>query len=414
VADRLIAWLYDTPVVSISSAANLRVTIDWEPAGIERWGLGSRELSASLPLGSPIRPRDDTGMDFFSNLLPEGPVLVAMATLAGASPVDTYGLLARFGSDCAGALVIVPEGVTPPDRSDWGYEALTLVDIADVIDNLATVPFGADVDQGWSPSLAGYQGKVLLGRFADGTWARPLHGAPSTWILKPDRGIPMAENEATCLRLAASCGIPVPDVELLTIGGAKVLAITRYDRDETHGSPRRIHQEDGCQATGMPPMLKYEADGGPPLAALAELLRNYGTVDSLKELLARITFNVAIGNADAHAKNFSILHAPADPTVVIAPAYDLISTIALDPRRNAAGQMVPASTRMGQRVDGIGDITEVVRANLVSEGAKWGIDTKAATRVVDEMLALVRRAVGVSDGDPTVLAAIETQLDRVA
>ena len=112
--DRLIAWLYDTPVVRISSAANLRVTIDWEPAGIERWGLGSRALSVSLPLGSPIRPKDDTGMDFFSNLLPEGPVLVAMATLAGVSPFDTYGLLSRFGSDSAGALVIVPEGITPP------------------------------------------------------------------------------------------------------------------------------------------------------------------------------------------------------------------------------------------------------------------------------------------------------------
>jgi len=414
VADRLIAWLYDTPVVRITPAANLRVTIDWEPAGIERWGLGSRALSVSLPLGSPIRPKDDTGMNFFSNLLPEGPVLFAMATLAGVSPVDTYGLLSRFGSDCAGALVIVPEGVTSPERSDWGYEALTLVDVAHLIDNLATVPFGADIDQGWSPSLPGYRGKVLLGRFADGTWARPLHGAPSTWILKPDRDIRMAENEATCLRLAASCGIPVPDVELLTIGGAKVLAIYRYDRDETHGSTCRIHQEDGCQATGMRPMLKYESDRGPPLAALAEVLHNYGTVDSLKELLARITFNLAIGNADAHAKNFSILHARADPTVVIAPGYDLISTIALDPRRNAAGQMVPASTRMGQRVDGIRDITEVSRANLVSEGTKWGIHSKAATQIVDEMLDMVRRAVRASDGDRTVLATIETQLDRFA
>jgi serine/threonine-protein kinase HipA len=196
----------------------------------------------------------------------------------------------------------------------------------------------------------------------------------------------------------------------LTIGGAKVLAITRYDRDET----RRIHQEDGCQATGMPPMLKYESEGGPPLAALAELLHNYGTVDSLKELLARITFNMAIGNADAHAKNFSILHAPVDPTVVIAPAYDLISTIALDPRRNAAGQMVPASTRMGQWVDGVRDIAEVSRANLVSEGSKWGIDSKAATQIVDEMIDMVRRAVRESDGDRTVLATIETQLDRFA
>jgi hypothetical protein len=51
---------------------------------------------------------------------------------------------------------------------------------------------------------------------------------------------------------------------------------------------------------------------------------------------------------------------------------------------------------------------------LVSEGTKWRIDTNAATVVVDELLAMVRRAVGVSDGDRTVLAAVEAQLDRVA
>jgi serine/threonine-protein kinase HipA len=412
VADRLVAWLYDTPVVTISPASNLRVSVAWEEAGVERWGLGSRVLSTSLPLGSPIRPKDDTGMDFFSNLLPDGPVLIAMAALAGVSPVDTYGLLSRFGSDCAGAVVIVPEGTHPADPSEWGYEELTHVDIANVIDNLANVPFGADIDQGWSPSLPGHQGKVLLGRLPDGNWTRPLHGAPSTWILKPDRGIRIADNEATCLRLARACGISVPDAELLTIGGAKVLAIARYDRNETRGSIHRIHQEDGCQAIGMPPMLKYEYDGGPPLAAFARLLRDYGQADSLMELLTRVTFNAAIGNADAHAKNFSILHDPVDPTVTIAPAYDLISTIALEPRPDAAGQMVPASTRMGQRIDGVLEIAELTRVNLVSEGAKWGMGSGSATRVVDRTLETVRQAVRESDGDGMVLAAIATQLER--
>lgn len=412
-ADRLVAWLYDTPVVGISAAANLRVTVDWEEAGIERWGRGSRALSVSLALGSPIRRNEDTGMDFFSNLLPDGPVLIAMANLAGVSPVDTFGLLSRFGSDCAGALVIVPEGAVPASRSDWGYEALTLDDVARVIDNLAAAPFGADLDRGWSPSLAGYQEKVLLGRLADGSWTRPLQGAPSTWILKPDRDIRMAENEATCLRLAAACGIPIPDVELLTIDGVKVLAIARYDRAETDGSISRIHQEDGCQAVGAPPMLKYEDDGGPPLVALAELLRNFGEVDSLEQLLARVTFNMAIGNADAHAKNFSILHDRVDPTVALAPAYDLISTIALEPRPNAAGRMVPAVTRMGQRVDGVSEITDVSRASVVAEGTSWGMGATSATRIVDEMLDRVRHALVGSDGDKKVLTVIQSQLDRL-
>jgi len=413
VADRLVAWLCDTPVAGISAAANLRVTVDWEAAGIARWGRGSRVLSLSLPLGSPLRRNDDTGMDFFSNLLPEGPVLFAMAALAGVSPVDIYGLLTRFGSDCAGALVIVPEGTVPAPRSDWEYVTLTLDDIARDIDKLTTVPFGADVDQGWSPSLAGYQGKVLLGRLADGTWTRPLHGAPSTWVLKPDRVNRIADNEATCLRLAAACGIAVPDIELLTVGGVKVLAIARYDRVVTDGSVSRIHQEDGCQADGKPPMRKYEDEGGPHLVTLAELLRNFGALESPEELLGRVTFNVAIGNADAHAKNFSILHHPVDPTVELAPAYDLISTIALEPRPNAAGQMVPARTRMGQRVDGVLEITEVTRANLVAEGTCWGLGAKTATRIVDEMLDRVHQEMHGLDGDATVLAVIQGQLERV-
>ena len=411
--DRLVAWLYGTPVVGISATTNQRVTVDWEEAGIERFGRGSRVLSISLPLGSPMRRNDDTGMDFFSNLLPDGPVLVAMATLAGVVPGDTFGLLSRFGSDCAGALVIVPGGTAPADPSDWGYEPLALGDIARAIDNLAVVPFGADLDRGWSPFLAGYQGKVLLGRLPDGTWTRPLHGAPSTWILKPDRDIKVAENEALCLRLAAACGIPVPDIELLTIGGVKVLAIARYDRAEADGVPSRLHQEDGGQAVGISPMLKYEDDGGPPLVALAEVLRHFGAADALTDLLARVTFNVAIGNADAHAKNFSILHHPVDPTVALAPAYDLISTIALAARPDAVGQLVRAPTRMGQRVGGVLEITEVSRDNLVAEGTSWAMGFRLAGRIVDEMLERVRHAVQDAEGDRTVLAVIDGHLDRL-
>ncbi len=41
---------------------------------------------------------------------------------------------------------------------------------------------------------------------------------PSTWILKPDGPHAMAANEATCLRLAAACGLPAPETELHLVG----------------------------------------------------------------------------------------------------------------------------------------------------------------------------------------------------
>ncbi len=42
-------------------------------------------------------------------------------------------------------------------------------------------------------------------------------------------------------------------------------------------------------------------------------------------LLDAAIFNLIIGNADAHAKNFSLLH--KDGAIVLAPLYDLLSTV---------------------------------------------------------------------------------------
>jgi serine/threonine-protein kinase HipA len=56
-----------------------------------------------------VRPRDPRGLDFFENMLPEGPALERMAALAGVRAVDTYGVLAAFGHDCAGAIMVLPD-----------------------------------------------------------------------------------------------------------------------------------------------------------------------------------------------------------------------------------------------------------------------------------------------------------------
>ena len=83
-ADRLVAWLYDTPVAALIRGPEFRIRLEWRPEGIERWGLGSPALSTGLPLGSPIGPRDLRGLDFFENILPEGPALpLAAVFLAG-------------------------------------------------------------------------------------------------------------------------------------------------------------------------------------------------------------------------------------------------------------------------------------------------------------------------------------------
>ena len=413
-ADRLVAWLYDTPVAVLSRRPEFRIRLEWRPEGIERWGLGSPALSVGLPIGAPTGPRDLRGLDFFENMLPEGPALERMAALAGVRPVDTYGILAAFGRDCAGAIMVLPDGEGPGGSAGSGYSPMTPGDLPQVIRTLDVMPLAAAPERGFRPSLAGVQRKALLGRAGDGTWQLPYGDAPSTWILKPDGPHAMAANEATCLRLAAACGLPVPEAELLDVAGLPVLAVKRYDRQDAPGGgiPVRVHQEDGCQATSTPPGLKYEEQGGPGLRDLADVIRNFGDPRGVTSLLRHTTFNMAVGNADAHAKNFSILHDADSLTVGLAPLYDVLSTIALE-LTDSTGQPMRADTHLGQRVGGKADIRKVTAANLIDEAVSWGIRRRAASAVVTETLDQVLAAIPSTPGDGRVLADIREQAARI-
>jgi serine/threonine-protein kinase HipA len=414
VPDRLIAWLYDTPVASLTPAREFRIALGWRAEGIERWGLGSTVLSVGLPIGAPVGPRDLRGLDFFENMLPEGPALARMAALAGVRPADTFGILKAFGHDCAGAIMVLPDGERPGGSRGSGYASMTPADLRRVISELDVVPLGAAPERGFRPSLAGFQRKALLGRAADGTWQLPCGDAPSTWILKPDGPHAMAANEATCLWLAAACSLVVPETELLDVAGLAVLAVKRYDRQESTAGrlPARLHQEDGCQATARPPGLKYEKQGGPTLRDFAALLRTFGDPDDVTSLLRRTTFNLAVGNADAHAKNFSVLHGPRSRSITLAPLYDMLSTVALE-LTDVAGLAMRADTHLGQRVGGQADVQKVTVANLVDEAVGWGIRRRTASAVVNETLDRVMSMISATPGDERVLAAIQEQAERI-
>jgi serine/threonine protein kinase HipA of HipAB toxin-antitoxin module len=47
------------------------------------------------------------------------------------------------------------------------------------------------------------------------------------------------------------------------------------------------------------------------------MIRDYEDLDDLLELLRRVTFNVAVANADAHAKNLPFVHYSQDVSVAL-------------------------------------------------------------------------------------------------
>ena len=174
-----------------------------------------------------------------------------------------------------------------------------------------------------------------------------------------------------------------------------------------------MHQEDGRQATATPSGLKYQEQGGPALHDLADVIRNFGDPRDVTSLLRRTTFNMAVGNADAHAKNFSILHALGSPAVRLAPLYDVLSTIALE-LTGSAGQPMQADTHLSQRVGGQADIRKVTAANLIDEAVTWGIRRRTASALVTESLDQVLAAIPATSGDARVLAVIREQAERIS
>lgn len=158
--------------------------------------------------------------------------------------------------------------------------------------------------------------------------------------------------------------------------------------------------------------MKYEEQGGPKLRDFADLLRNYADPADVIRLLRRTTFNMAVGNADAHAKNFSVLHDADSPVISLAPLYDVLSTIALELTGNT-GQPMHADTHLGQRVGGQADIRKVTAASLADEAVSWGIRRRTASSVVAETLDRILAAIPETPGDKRVLDIIRAQTEQL-
>jgi len=289
------------------------------------WLESDRAMPLSLRL--PLRPEpypDPQARPFFANLLPESELRRAVARRLGLSERNDFALLEAVGGECAGAVSVLPEGSAP--SGEGGYRPLDDAQLDALVAELPTRPLLAG-EEGMRFSLAGAQSKLPV-HFDGRTISLPLGEAPSSHILKPPIHLypHTVENEYFCGLLAVRVGLAVPAVTLLHKAQPLYL-IERYDRRRTaDGGLDRIHQEDFCQALGIPPERKYEKEGGPSLPQCIKLVRGSSIfpVADVRALLRWVIFNYLIGNADAHAKNASLLLSGQGP--VLAPFYDILST----------------------------------------------------------------------------------------
>ena len=291
----------------------------------------SKAVSRVFPLQEAPFGRKETSA-FFGGLLPEGSLRNALAVAARASTKDVGSLLARLSNESSGALVFTVDRESP--ARGMSYEPIRL----EVLQGFCNAPreVALSLNMRSRLSLAGAQSKVGLHHEGDDLsagWFIPTGSAPSTFILKAEDGAfpGLAYNEAICMSAARSLGFDVPDFALLDVGGeAPLFIVERYDRlrDDSRVFPRRLHQEDFCQALGIDPELKYEPKGAgyPELGSWLLAMESANPFGDKVCFFESILFDALVGNCENHLKNYSLLYGDGWSSAEMAPLYDLVCT----------------------------------------------------------------------------------------
>jgi serine/threonine-protein kinase HipA len=325
-ARTLDVYLEQEPLGQLIQDDDGQITFGYAASWLEKDGAFA--ISHSLPL-RPERFTQKECKGIFGGLLPEEGNRKVIARILQISDQNDFAMLERIGGECAGALTFLPHGDAPP-TPDNNYRELTDKELADILRTLPSRPLLAG-EKGVRLSLAGAQDKIAVRVDASGRISLPLGYAPSTHVLKPAiatwEGI--VSNEVFCMRLARAVGLTAAETTAHQTEDEPYLLSPRHDRAIDHdGTVRRLHQEDFCQALGVPSEIKYQTEGGPGLKDCFALLRRASSnpVQDLLALLDAVIFNLLIGNNDGHAKNFALLYG-ADGVRRLAPLYDLVSTV---------------------------------------------------------------------------------------
>jgi serine/threonine-protein kinase HipA len=357
--------------------------LDWENA---------IPVSLSLPLRED-RHIGDPVTTVFENLLPDNSdIRQRLAERSHAQGADVYSLLEAIGRDCVGALQFVPAGTDVGKAGQIDARQITNAEIATLLGDLGKNPLGiGDADREFRISIAGAQEKTALLYYKD-RWHLPHGTTATTHIFKPQigklpNGIDLSnsvENEHLCLELVGALGLPVAKSAIKDFAGKRALVIERFDRLWTKdGRLLRVPQEDCCQALSVPSSRKYEADGGPGICDLIDLLQASDGPEEDQKIFfkAQILFWL-LGATDGHAKNFSIRLAPGG-RFRLTPIYDVVSAQPSFDAKQIRNNQMKLAMAIGTKRHYI--VHTIVGRNFLQTAGQCGLPAATARTVIEEI-----------------------------
>lgn len=285
----------------------------------------------------PVETRDFVWRDglfpYFEHLGPEGWLRGRQARAGRTAQEDSFGLLLAHGADCIGAVGVLPaDGEIPLEAPAEG-----------ALEEAAAVA---------RKTLSGVQKKLLVYRDKGAFHPAIARDDPATHIAKFNQTDEptLVQNEDLSLSLAREL-LGSDEITRATKGivdGIEGIAliVERFDRVDA----ARLRLEDFAQILEIPQGRDFSGKYQSSYEAAAQAILRHSArarID-IARFFALVSFNILIGNADAHLKNFSLLE--TKDGLRLSPAYDLLCTL-LYPFNNEAGLEIAGKKRALESID---------------------------------------------------------------
>jgi serine/threonine-protein kinase HipA len=247
---------------------------------------------------------------------------------ADAGELDELTYLLESGSDRIGALDFQRSSSEYVAREAAGASLDELMSAASKVENGIPLNPALDAALLHGSSIGGARPKALIDT-ADKKYVAKFSAQNDLYNI--------VKAEYVAMRLAAAVGIDAPPVSLQRAAGKDVLLIERFDRAKADSGWQRRAMVSALTLLELDEMMARYAS----YEALATVIRRRFTHPkaTLKELFARMLFNILCGNTDDHARNHSAFWDGTN--LSLTPAYDIC------PQARAGGEASQAMLIIG-------------------------------------------------------------------